>query len=270
MITRRDLMAAGLLWLCTRRASAQSGGEVIQDTAEYQGVKADAPIEKESRQQNIGSEVDGAGLCVIASCVMILRDVGEPELAAYFWERAKKEPGGYDPGKLKQLFDEVKDPQKCPQFKGKVFDYDFCTSGDWVAWARKWISRGYSLGITYGRGDRYPNRIAHMVVLEHIDPTGEWGLICDNNFVDGSVTRDTRGPRSWIRMSELKARVEMMGGPWCVAIKTARHPRSAEATSAEPLPDVGPFIPVAAVGLGLAGAALYLAPDPNAPQPEAA
>lgn len=264
MTTRRRLLAAGLLWLTTRRALAQSESEVIQDTAEYQGHKADAPIEKESRQQNTGGS-DRAGLCVIASCVMILNDTGDHDIAKFLWETARSRPGGYHPQKLEGLFQEAK-----KAFPGRTFEWEFCTDSNWEAFARKWTEKGYSVGMTFAYGDRYPGKIAHMVVMENLGSTGGWGLACDNNFVDGSVTGDHRGPRSWIAIEDLRKRVEEMGGPWILAIKTANHPRRGSGSSGGDLSELLPVLPLAALAVTSVAAAAILNPDQFPEQEEAA
>lgn len=192
-------------------------GEVIQDTDRYGNSKAVAPIAKSARQQN-DAGIDGSGLCVVASLVAILRDQGEPEVARWVWEEALQDAGGYWPDKLDRLLERAKQA-----FPNKRFAWVHCRDSRWREFAKEWTGKGYTLGTVYARGSRYRGEIDHMVDLESYG-VGDYVLFMDNNFVDGSVTGDTRGPRSWVPTPEADYRMTARGGPWLLAVLTERTP----------------------------------------------
>ena len=201
--------------------------ETIQDTDTFKGTKAEAPVEKKNRQQNAGGS-DGQGLCVLASLVAALRQQGQYELAEWIWQQGRAAPGGYAPSKLDKLLRRAQ-----AQFPTAKLQWAFNTGEDWVEFAKRWTSNGYSVGITYARADRYPFGIDHMVLCEHAGNKDGYWLFMDNNFVQ----RDARGPRSWVPDPESRARVEGRGGPWVAAVRTANRPTPVRPNVPNPTPN---------------------------------
>lgn len=160
----------------------------------YRGTNANASIPPEMRQRNAGGS-NGAGLCVIASAVTNGRYQGIGSETEKLWEAAKRRPGGYSPGKLDNLIEQITPNLKYAHYLGQ----------DTAVLDR--LSRaGYPIGATMGTGRLYNYMpIAHMVSLTHFDSEKGLAAVVDNNKPE--VT-------AWMPSDEFARRWKMSGGGW--------------------------------------------------------
>jgi hypothetical protein len=175
MRNRTALVLMLLLLPAAARAQSLDGRREIElNEPVYQGTRATAPIEDKNRIQNEGGS-DGAGLCVIASLVQNGQQQGVPMTAggkdSPLWRAAKRRPGGYSPGKLEALLNEIDPEEPWASYVGTDPEV-----------LRKVLALGYPVGITYSWGDKYPGRIHHMVSGE-LDGSNLY-MVADNNRVD--------------------------------------------------------------------------------------
>lgn len=205
-------------------------GEAHTAVPTYRGESASAPIPPSLHVKNEGGS-DGAGLCVISSILANGMYQGVPGLeggkGSQLWRTAKSRPGGYEPGKLTRLIDEVHPGE------GKFSYYGSDTR------VLDRLSRdGYPIGATMGTGARYGYRpIAHMVSLLHYREDGA-ACVVDNNFP---------GEYTWMPAGEFARRWKSWGEGW--AWIWTRKP--GEAAGVEWV--------VVLVAIGAAGVVLYLA-----------
>ena len=129
---------------------------------------------------NIGSKVDGLGMCVMSSIEMSARWANLESLRG-LRDWAAKQPGGGWPGKVdKQLeayFKEFNLPSTVYlQYEGKDLQM-----------LRVILDGGRFPSVTYSGRDkvRYSSRIAHMVCLAHLD--SNFAAIWDNNGNPGEL-----------------------------------------------------------------------------------
>lgn len=176
--------------------------ETITKAPEHQGLKANAPVPVSMHQKNDASF--GLGNCVPSSIKVCLRYQGLNQEAEVLWQKAHQRPGGYHPEKLARMLAE-------PGLSH--VKYQSYTGGN-PEFLDRWNSKGFPMGITYGAGQRYGGRIAHMVTLSHIDQS--WGAIIDNNFP---------GEWSWMPRPELVRRWRLNGGGWAVVVVSPAPPR---------------------------------------------
>ena len=167
-------MIAGLAGrsLSAPAGAVRVGGPVAPDGKTE--VTCDLPVDQ--RLKNIGSRVDGAGMCVASSWEMALRYQGLDALRG-FRDWCARSPGGGYPAKLdKQI------RQFCQEKGLPVPDYVQYEGRDPVL-LRAALAGGRMACVTYsGRdGVRYPGPIAHMVCLVHLDD--RWACLLDNNGV---------------------------------------------------------------------------------------
>lgn len=176
-------------------APADRMGEALTVEPSYQGVNAQASIDVDKRRKNEGG-IDGAGLCVIASNVAILRQQGHSAEAEKLWAEAKRRMGGYSPDKFDRLAAQIPGLPKYFHYEGSKFEF-----------VEGWLAKGHAVGITYGTGREYNYfPIAHMVTLCHFDKS--WAAVLDNNYI---------GQYSWMPRPELERRARMAGGVWAMA-----------------------------------------------------
>jgi hypothetical protein len=177
----------------SRAQTPDRRGEVVTRVPEYQGERASAPIPPEMHQRNEGGS-DGAGLCVISSCLANGLYQGVPGLAdgkaSAFWRAAKSRPGGYGPDKLVNLVRETLPGEKYASIESAGPD-------DLDRLSRA----GYPIGGVMAWGQGYPGRISHMVSLIHYRKGGR-ACIVDNNFP---------GEFHWLPAEEYDARFRANG-----------------------------------------------------------
>ena len=135
------------------------------------GVEVACDLPVELRKKNIGSHVDGAGMCVATSIMHAARYQSVPEL----WnlqEQAAKMPGGAYPAKVDMYFAKFAPGVSFLQYEGHE-----------TTILELALRTGRLPSVTYdGRDVRYGGaRIAHMVNAVALTETQ--AAILDNNFV---------------------------------------------------------------------------------------
>lgn len=153
-------------------AGAQLGGPVAPDGRTE--VACDLPVDE--RLKNIGSKVDGAGMCVASSWEMAMRYQGLDRWRG-FRDWCARFPGGGYPAKLDQQIERF-----CREKRLPVPEYIQYQGGD-PALLRAALAGGRMACVTYGGRDgvRYRGPIAHMVCLIHLDE--HWACLLDNNGI---------------------------------------------------------------------------------------
>lgn len=148
---------------------------------------------------NIGSHVDGAGMCVMSSIEMAARWQNLEILRGLRNWCANKPGGGY-PSKVDKQLKEYSQAQSINtpeyvQYEGKELDL-----------LRLALKTGRFPAVTYSGRDkvRYSSTIAHMVCLAHLDD--KWAAIWDNN--------GTAGELIWMTPGEFKSRWTNDGNGW--------------------------------------------------------
>lgn len=162
--------------------------------------------------KNVGSNVDGVGLCVFTS-IQHAADWQNIRVLDGFREWMRSKPGGGYPQKVDAMIAAF-----CKQKGVEVPPYVQHTGGD-VAFLELALRTGRMPGVTYaGRDDFYPMKIAHMVNLAYLD--AKHGCIIDNNR-----------PGSWVWMSrdEFVTRWKDMQGGWAVVFLAPPPPPHTEA-----------------------------------------
>ncbi|OJW20464.1 MAG: hypothetical protein BGO49_04445 [Planctomycetales bacterium 71-10] len=171
--------------------------EVVTTEPRLGSVVANAPIPAEMHIRNEGSDVDGAGLCVISSILANGMYQGVPGLesgkGSELWKRAKAEPGGYYPEKLEKLLKEVLPDEKWFSWEGEGTDL-----------VRAYNAKGYPVGSTTNTGELYEGKpVHHMISDAHLDEAV--ACIIDNN---------DPGKYRWVTAAEFARRFPDGGKGW--------------------------------------------------------
>lgn len=163
------------------------GGSVAPDGSTP--LQIDFPLTQHI--SNIGSHVDGAGMCVMSSIEMAGRWQNLEQVRGLRNWCANKPGGGY-PSKVDKQLKEYSQVQKINtpeyvQYEGKELDL-----------LKLALKTGRFPAVTYSGRDkvRYSSTIAHMVCLAHLDD--KWAAIWDNN--------GTAGELIWMTPEEFKSR----------------------------------------------------------------
>ena len=159
-------------------------------------IQIDFPLSQHI--ENIGSHVDGAGMCVMSSIEMAARWQNlEPLRGLRDW--CAKQPGGGYPSKvdkqLREYFSKINQNHDYVQYEGTDLSI-----------LRLALKTGRFPAITYAGRDkvRYSGSIAHMVCLAHLDD--EYAAIWDNNGKPGELI--------WMTPDEFKSRWIEGGSGW--------------------------------------------------------
>lgn len=163
------------------------GGQIAPDGSTP--LQIDYPLSQHI--SNIGSRVDGAGMCVMSSIEMAARWANLETVRGLRSWCANKPGGGY-PSKVDKQLKEysqsiaINTPEYV-QYEGKELDL-----------LRLALKTGRMPAVTYAGRDkvRYSGTIAHMVCLAHLDE--KWAAIWDNN--------GTAGELIWMTPDEFKSR----------------------------------------------------------------
>jgi hypothetical protein len=152
------------------RGAISIGGPVAPDGTT--AVTVDLPVEE--RIKNVGSHVDGAGMCVMTSVEMASHWANLRALRG-LRDWCARQPGGAFPAKVDKQLQEYCAAKGVPvpgyvQYEGPdpgILDLALRT--------------GRLPAVTYSGHDgvRYQGRIAHMVTLAHLD--AKWACVLDNN-----------------------------------------------------------------------------------------
>ena len=170
-----------------RDTTAQEAGDadpfnpqpVFADRTGPNGVTPTVDYPEELWFKNIGSEKDGAGMCVFTAFEFSALWAGLEEFRGFRNWCAKHYPGGGTPDKLQKLVDAYcKEKQiKAPDIK----QYE----GTDVAWLKQCLRNGWLPGCTLFHSSRYKGRGGQPLnIIYHMtNCASEWAIL-DNNFPD--------------------------------------------------------------------------------------
>lgn len=190
-------------------ASAQRGERAFVGGRQHAGEVLDTDIPGELHLKNIGSKIDGAGMCVMSSIEMAALFAGMDEYKG-LRDWCAQQPGGGTPRKVTEqlaAFAKAKGlpPPRYLQYEGR----------DVKSLLQAALKSGRMACITYGYGERYPGRIAHMVNC--VKYGGQYGTVLDNNF-PGEAAYE------WMSPDELARRVVAYDGNGWVFVWLAPPP----------------------------------------------
>lgn len=172
----RLLLVVGLAALVVGvPALAERGGERAWVAGRtYGGEVLDCDLPGDLQLKNIGSRVDGAGMCVMSSIEMAALWQGMDEWRG-LRDWCAKEPGGGYPSKVDKQLAAFARAKGLPQ--PKYLQYE---GPDVEAVIEAALKSGRMACVTYGWGERYGQSIAHMVCLAKY--SGQYAAVLDNNF----------------------------------------------------------------------------------------
>ena len=180
-----------------------------------ESITCDLPNDQQMR--NIGSKLDGQGMCVFSAVEMAARYQGLEQMRGWRdWCAANYKGGGY-PSKVDNLLSawwKKKGIEPIPylQFEGH----------DPEETLRRIDKTNRMACITYGQSPRYPNLIAHMVNC--INYGVKYGVVLDNNFPGDDKYE-------WMEKAELVRRIRIqtnrqLGSAWVFVWLTPGSPPS--------------------------------------------
>lgn len=154
--------------------------------------------------KNVGSKLDGSGMCVFTSFEFCCLWAGLDEFKGFRDWCAEHYPGGGYPDKLAKL---VKAYCKA---KNLSFDVDARLKqyeGSDPAFIERALKNGWLVGVTLYHSPRYGGgTIYHMTCCPHLDP--QRGATLDNNFK----------PYEWAARDEWLSRIKLNGKYWAFAV----------------------------------------------------
>ena len=183
---------------CPRSAKAGSpavGGDKSSwvNGREWDGEEITCDFPLTEYCTNIGSHVDGAGMCVSTSIEMCARYLGLEDFRG-FRDWCAKEPGGAYPGKIE---DQIR----------RYCEYKHCVCPPFINWTgadpepvvRDLDRRRLPFAHTYGWSPRYGHQISHMVFSVKFN--GKYAVVVDNNEI-GGVSRAEGRIFEWMDLAE--------------------------------------------------------------------
>lgn len=174
-------LALALLLVAVPAVAQRGGGEKAFVAGRvHAGEPLDVDLPGALHMKNIGSRVDGKGMCVFSSIEMAARWHG---LDQYIGIRdfAAKEPGGGWPEKVDRQLAAFCRSKSLPE--PRYLQYEGPDVEPVIAAA---LRTGRMACVTYGFGERYigarnpTGEIGHMVCLAKY--SGQWAVVLDNNF----------------------------------------------------------------------------------------
>ena len=164
---------------------------------EYEGEALTCDLPAAQQIKNIGSAVDGQGMCVMSSIEMAARWQGLEQLRG-LRDWCARQPGGAYPGKVDQQIQAFCATRKIPapdflQYEGR----------DPRPILQLCDRTGRMACMTYGYSPRYGGAIAHMTCCPKYN--GRWAICLDNNFPG-------EDRYEWMSPEELLRRIKHPGG----------------------------------------------------------
>lgn len=156
--------------------------------------------------KNIGSRLDGAGMCVFTSFEHSCRWAGLDEFKGFRDWCARNYPGGGYPEKLQRLIDAY-----C-KAKGLTPPVVIQYEGGSTEVLEAALRNGYLPCTTLYSSPRYRGRIYHMVNCAHLD--AQRGAVLDNN----------EQPLEWADRATTLRRMKLNGKLWCVVVLAGTPP----------------------------------------------
>lgn len=171
---RKLLPAIAYLFILPATSLAQTNHSSFVNGREHAGESLTCDLPASEHLTNIGSRVDGRGMCVMSSIEIAARWQGLESLRG-LRDWCAKEPGGAYPAKVdRQLRDFCKSRGiPVPNY----LQYEGRNPGPILDRCEK---TGRMACITYGFSPRYHGAIAHMVCCAKHG--GRWAVVLDNNF----------------------------------------------------------------------------------------
>jgi hypothetical protein len=181
----------------------------------HQGEEITADLPLDQMMWNIGSKVDGFGMCVATSIEQAARYQGIEQFRG-FREWCARFPGGAWPQKMDQQIAAYAKERGIP-----VPSYLQYT-GDDSAELRELLETidrtGRLAAIAYGYSPRYGGPINHMVFSPKCG-SGKWACIVDNNAV-GGVRGEESARYEWMSRDELEDRMRTQAGSFGRTVKS--------------------------------------------------
>lgn len=179
---------------------------------QHAGEVLDCDLPETEQIRNIGSHVDGAGMCVMSSIEMSARWNGMDELRGLRDWCANERGGGY-PSKVTKQIEAFCRAKQIPV--PPYLQYEGPDPGPVIEAAAK---SGRMACITYGTSPRYMGPIAHMTCCPKF--SGRFAVCLDNNFPGESKYE-------WMDRDELIRRVKYPGSSgWVFVWLTSPPPPS--------------------------------------------
>lgn len=163
----------------------------------HAGEVLDCDLPESEQMKNIGSKVDGAGMCVMSSIEMAARwQCMDSRWRGLRDWCAREEGGGYPEKVTKQLAAYAK-AKGLPDPTSQYLQYE---GPDPYPIVEAALKSGRMACITYGTSPRYnQGSIAHMVCCAKAG-SGQYAVVLDNNFPGESAYE-------WMFSTELKRRI---------------------------------------------------------------
>jgi len=181
----------------------------------YQGDEVACDLPPAEQMKNIGSKIDGAGMCVFTSFEQMARWHGLTDFVGFRDWCAANYPGGGYPQKLDKLV------QAYCKAKGIAVPTYIQYEGPNPEEILQQCDKTARLAcITYGYGPRYPGTIAHMTNCPKFG--NAWAVCLDNNFPE---TTENLNTLEWMTPAELVTRIKHpSGAAWVVAMVAPSPP----------------------------------------------
>lgn len=181
----------------------------------YQGEEISADLPLDQMKWNIGSRVDGAGMCVMTSIEQGAIYAGLEQLRG-LRDWCAKYPGGAWPEKVdKQLAQFAKE-------KGIELPAYLQYTGSSAAELRELLETidrsGRIASIAYGYSPRYGGPINHMVFSPKCG-SGKWACVVDNNQI-GGVRGEENSRFEWMSRDELEDRMRTQAAAFGRTVKS--------------------------------------------------
>lgn len=211
------IFKAAILGVALLFAGFPSEASVIGDRASFVGGRQhagevlDVDLPQAEHIKNIGSKVDGAGMCVSSSIEMAFRWAGVEEMRG-FRDWCANDAGGSWPEKTDRQIQAY-----CKQKGIPVPPYIQYEGKDPRPVIEAALKSGRMACITYGWSPRYPGEsyIAHMTSLAKFG--GRFATVLDNNFPGENAYE-------WMDLDELIRRCVFPRGTGWVFVPLASPP----------------------------------------------
>ncbi len=183
------ILVLGEFYVPTRIVTA---GQSVVAGRSHDGEDIQCDLPGAQQMRNVGSKLDGAGMCVFTSIEMAARWQGLDQIRGWRDWCARNYPGGGTPEKVDRLL------KAWSRYRGIELPPYFQYEGpDLESFLARCDSTSRMACVTYGYGPRYGNAtIAHMVCAAKYGST--FGVVLDNNF-PGENSYEWMAPRELLK-----------------------------------------------------------------------
>ncbi len=199
------LFAVVGLGLTSAQPEIEAGSSFVNSKS-HDGEELAADLPGARHIKNIGSKLDGAGMCVFSSAEMASDWQGMLAWRGFRDWCAAKYPGGGDPEKIVRLIKAYAAAKGLPM--PQLVQYTGENPEPILELCEK---TGRMACITYGYSPRYGAYINHMVNCVHFGP--KFGTVLDNNF-PGEDSYE------WMEKGELVRRIKLGADRFGRAVKS--------------------------------------------------